>query len=279
MPVIKVNGLNINYEVVGEDGPWATLITGGRRGYAEFIPLAQKIAAKGFRVLMHDRRNTGSSDTSFEGTDVEEVTWADDLYELLKQLNALPAFIGGASSGARTAILFGLRYPKVTSGLLLFRVTGGKFAAERLPENYYNQFIRMAKEGGMEAVCEDPQYAERIVANPMTGDLLKNMDPADFINTMTHWHDLFVAGKDLPVFGVTESELNSMNMPVIIIPGNDKVHDSTAGRVVHEMIPRSKLHKLPIVDQDLPLVPFEEWGPHEPEITEVFTRFMFEHTR
>ena len=95
------------------------------------------------------------------------------------------------------------------------------------------------------------------------------MDPADFIKTMTHWHDLFVAGKDLPVFGVTESELNSMNMPVIIIPGNDKVHDSTAGRIVHEMIPRSKLHKLPIVDQDLPLVPFEEWGPHEPEITEV----------
>jgi len=45
------------------------------------------------------------------------------------------------------------------------------------------------------------------------------------------------------------------------------------------MIPGSKLYKLPIEDQDLPLVPFEEWGPHEPEITEVFTRFMFEHTR
>ena len=70
MPIIRVNGLNINYEVVGDEGPWTTLITGGRRGYAEFVPLAQKIAAKGFRVLMHDRRNTGSSDTSFEGKDV-----------------------------------------------------------------------------------------------------------------------------------------------------------------------------------------------------------------
>lgn len=277
MPVIRVNGLNINYEVIGDKGPWTTLITGGRRGYSEFIPLAKKIAAKGFRVLMHDRRNTGSSDTSFEGTEVEEVTWAEDLYEILKQLNALPAFIGGSSSGARTAILFGLRYPEVTSGLLLFRVTGGAFAAERLPENYYNQFIRMAKEGGMQAVCEDPQYAARIVANPMTGDLLKNMNPEDFIKAMSHWHDQFVAGKDLPVFGVSESELNSMNMPVIIIPGNDKVHDSAAGRIVHEMIRGSELHKLPIEDQDLPLVPFEEWSPHEPEITEVFTEFMSKH--
>ena len=84
--------------------------------------------------------------------------------------------------------------------------------------------------------------------------------------------------KDLPVFGVSESELNSMNMPVIIIPGNDKVHDSAAGRIVHEMIPGSELHKLPIEDQDLPLVPFEEWGPHEPEITEVFTEFMSKHS-
>jgi hypothetical protein len=37
------------------------LITGGRRGFQEFVPLAQKIAASGIRVLLHDRRNTGAS--------------------------------------------------------------------------------------------------------------------------------------------------------------------------------------------------------------------------
>jgi len=30
-------------------------------------------------------------------------------------------------------------------------------------------------------------------------------------------------------------------------------------------------------DQDLDLVPFEEWTPHEPEITSVFTEFMSNH--
>ncbi|NNE83820.1 MAG: alpha/beta hydrolase, partial [Alphaproteobacteria bacterium] len=60
MPIAKVRGLNINYEVVGDEGPFVTLITGGRRGYAEFVPLAHKIAAEGFRVLLHDRRNTGA---------------------------------------------------------------------------------------------------------------------------------------------------------------------------------------------------------------------------
>jgi pimeloyl-ACP methyl ester carboxylesterase len=277
MPIAKVRGLNINYEVVGDEGPFVTLITGGRRGYAEFVPLAHKIAAEGFRVLLHDRRNTGASDMSFDADEVEESIWADDLHELLSQLDGLPAFIGGSSSGARTAIMFGLRHPEAARGLLLFRVTGGAFAAERLPENYYNQFIRMAEAGGMEAICADEQYAERIAANPANGDLLRNMDPAAFIAALTRWRDLFVAGKDLPVFGVSEAELNSMKMPVVIIPGNDKVHDSSAGRIVHEMIPGSEIHNLPIEDQDLPLVPFEEWAPHEPEITSVFADFMNRH--
>ncbi len=278
MPIANVHGLNINYEVVGDDGPFVTLITGGRRGYAEFVPLAQKIAAEGFRVLLHDRRNTGASDMSFQGGEVEEAIWADDLHELLVQLDGLPAFIGGSSSGARTAILFGLRHPEAVRGLLLFRVTGGAFAAERLPENYYNQFIRLAKEGGMAAICEHEQYAERIAANPANGDKLMNMNAEDFIAALTRWRDLFVAGKDLPVFGVSEAELNSMKMPAIIIPGNDKTHDSEAGRIVHRMIPGSELHQLPIEDEDVPLIPFTEWGEYEPEITNVFTDFMKRHS-
>ncbi len=277
MPIAKINGLNINYEVVGDDGPFVTLTTGGRRGYAEFVPLAQKVAAEGFRVLLHDRRNTGASDMSFDAEEVEEAIWADDLHELLSQLDGLPAFIGGSSSGARTAILFGLRHPEAARGLLLFRVTGGAFAAERLPENYYNQFIRTAEAGGMAAICDTEAYAERIAANPANGDKLRNMDPEEFIAALTRWRDLFVAGKDLPVFGVSEAELNSIKIPTIVIPGNDKVHDSTAGRTVHQMIPGSELHQLPIEDEDADLIPFTDWAPLEPEITQVFTDFMRRH--
>ena len=38
-------------------------------------------------------------------------------------------------------------------GLLLWHVTGGAFAAQRLAQNYYTQFIEAAERGGMEAVC------------------------------------------------------------------------------------------------------------------------------
>jgi pimeloyl-ACP methyl ester carboxylesterase len=142
MPTANVRGVNINYEIIGDRGPWVAMITGGRRAYNEFVPLSRKIAKAGFRVLRHDRRNTGASDIVMDSDEVEEATWADDLDLLMKQLNTGPAFVGGSSSGARTAILFALRHPQAVRALLLCRVTGGPFAAERLPENYYNQFIR-----------------------------------------------------------------------------------------------------------------------------------------
>ena len=166
MPLANIRGVNINYRVIGDRGPWIALTTGGRRGHEEFIPLSEKIAAAGYRVLLHDRRNTGASDVLIEGDEGEEVIWTRDLHELMSRLDALPAFFSGGSSGARTSILFYLRYPQAVRGLLLLRVTGGSFAAGRLPENYYGQFIRAAEQGGMAAVCAMDQWKERIAANP-----------------------------------------------------------------------------------------------------------------
>lgn len=277
MPIANIRGVNLRYTVVGDEGPYVTLITGGRRGFDEFVPLAEKVAAHGYRVLLHDRRNTGASDIKMAAEEVEEAVWADDLNELLQHLDAAPAFIGGSSSGARTALMFGLRHPQSARGLLLLRVSGGAFAAERLPENYYNQFIRIAEAGGMEAICGTPEYGERIAANPANRDRLMSMTTEEFIDIQTRLRDLFVAGADLPVFGVTEAELNSIALPAIVIPGNDKVHDSRSGRAVHAMIPGSEMHVLPMEDQDVPVVPFEDWVAHEPEIAQTLADFMERH--
>ena len=129
MATAKIHRLDISYEIIGEDGPAWALTTGGRRGHDEFLSLAAKITAHGFRVFLHDRRNTGASDILIEGEEVEEAVWANDLCELLSQHDALPAFIGGSSSGARTSILFALRHPETLRALILLRVTGGAFAA------------------------------------------------------------------------------------------------------------------------------------------------------
>ncbi len=274
MPTALIRGVNIVYEVLGDRGPWVALITGGRRGHEEFVPLGQKLADQGFRVLLHDRRNTGASDVVIEGSESEEEIWTDDLYELFKQLGGLPAFVGGASSGARTSILFALRHPEATRGLLLFRVTGGEFAAKRLPENYYGVYIRAAQEGGMAAVCATEQYQERIAANASNRDRLMAMAPETYIRVMSHWRALFEKVAGYPVMGASPEQLGSIKAPTLVIPGNDKTHNSQSGLDTHRLIPGSQLHRLPIEDQDVPLITFEEWSPLEPEIAATFVAFM-----
>jgi pimeloyl-ACP methyl ester carboxylesterase len=186
----------------------------------------------------------------------------------------LPAFFSGSSSGARTSILFALRYPQAVRGLLLLRVTGGAFAAGRLPEQYYSQFIRAAKDGGMAAVAATEQWQERIKANPRNRDYLAALPAEKFIEVFTRWEQIFLAGAHHPVMGVTEQELRSIKVPTLVIPGNDKTHSSASGLTAHRLIAGSELHRLPITDQDVPLIPFPDWAGYEDEIATVFADFM-----
>jgi pimeloyl-ACP methyl ester carboxylesterase len=250
------------------------LITGGRRGHDEFVPLAQKLAKAGYRVVLHDRRNTGRSDVLIQGDVAEEILWLDDLHELLKQLSALPVFVGGSSAGARTAMRFYVRFRNDVRGLLLMRVTGGAFAAARLPENYYGAFIKEAEKGGMAAVCATEQYQERIAVNPQTRDRLMAMDPKDYIKVMSNWQDQFIESTKLKVFGMTDADLASISVPTVLIPGNDQTHASENGRIAAAAIPGCVLHQLPIKDQEVPLIPYPDWAPHEDEIARVFLETM-----
>lgn len=274
MPTANVDGVKIAYEMVGTSGPVVAMVPGGRRGAAEMKPFAEKIAAGGFRVLLHDRRNTGASDMLLDDNDTEEVTWADEWHALLKQLGFVPAFISGSSSGARTAINFALRHPEAARGLLLLRVTGGPFAARRLPQNYYQVFIDAARSGGMAAVAATDRFKEYIGTNPRVRDQLLAMDPKRFVEIQTKLKEKFVAGAGLPVMGVTEAELGSIRIPTLVVPGNDNTHSSKSGRIAHQMIKGSELHELPITDKDVDLIPWAEWAPLEPEIARAFIDFM-----
>ena len=183
----------------------------------------------------------------------------------------------GSAGGSARRIRAAGRFRHADRNPIRLRVTGGAFAANRLPELYYDQFIRAAKQGGMAAVCATEQYGERIDANPTSGETLMAMDPDNFINIMSRLRELFVAGADLPVMGATPEELAKITAPSIVIPGNDNTHASASGLAAHELIPGSELHQLPIEDQDVPLIPFEGWQAYEPEITRVFVGFMRKH--
>jgi len=270
----KIRGVYIHYEVLGDKGPWVALSPGGRRSLESVEPLARYLAAEGHRVLVHDRRNCGVSDVVIDGDESEYEIWADDLHQLLLELDGLPAFVGGSSSGCRTSLLFALRHPEAVRGLLLWRVTGGRFACERLAQEYYGRYITAAQQGGMAAVCEMEHWKERIEARPENRDALMNMSFDRFITVMSHWREYFLAGTDLPVIGATEAELSSIKVPACIIPGNDLTHGRQTGENLGRLIDKSEVHVLFPKHYDEALSPREEWDEKAGEMAGLFSNFI-----
>jgi len=273
MPIATARSVDINYEVFGERGPWVALQPGGRRGLEGVKPLGQKIAEAGNRVLVYDRRNCGASGISFEG-DSENEVWAADLHELLLQLDALPAFIGGSSSGCRLALLAALRHPTDVRGLLLWRVTGGAYAARRLAQNYYTQFIEAAERGGMEAICRTEHFGELIASNPANRERLMSMGAERFNAVMSQWHRAFNEGADHPVIGISAAELRSMAMPACIIPGNDLTHPREPGQIAHRLMPNAEYHEVLTEDRPDLDVALEDWNAKEGLLAAIFIDFL-----
>ncbi len=278
MPLAKVRGVNMNYKILGERGPWVALSPGGRRDISGIDLLASAVAERGHRVVVFDRRNCGASDVVIDGDDSEYEIWADDIHELLRQLGALPAVVGGSSSGCRTALLFALRHPEAVRALLLWRVTGGRFACERLAQEYYGQYIDVAKQRGIAAVCEMEHWKERIAARPENRDALMKMTPERFIAVMSHWREYFLKGADLPVIGATEEELKSIKVPACIVPGNDNTHGRQTGETLGRLLQKSEVHVLFPKHHDEPLGPREEWDEKAGEMAALFTDFIKRET-
>ena len=273
MPVTTIRGVDINYEVLGDHGPWVALQPGGRRAGASLRSLAAKIAEAGHRVLIYDRRNCGASSIAIDG-DSENEEWAEDLHELLMKLDALPAYVGGSSSGCRLALLLALRRPDDVRGLLLWRVTGGEHAAVHLANQYYTSHIEAAKSGGMAAVCAMDHWKEVIAANPASRAALTAMDPQDFIARMTRWRQSFDAGAEHPVIGLSPAELRGMAMPACIVPGKDPVHPLPAGQAAHRLMPNAEYVEV-VADQAATLdEAFADWDAKEGLLAATFIDFL-----
>jgi pimeloyl-ACP methyl ester carboxylesterase len=274
MPTATIHGVELNYDVLGERGPWVALQPGGRRGLVGVKSLGQKIAEGGYRVLVYDRRNCGASGVSFDGGNSENEVWAEDLHQLLQQLDAAPAFIGGSSSGCRLALLAALRHPADLRGLLLWRVTGGAYAAQRLVQNYYTQFIEAAETGGMEAVCHSEHFGEVIASNPANRARLMSIEVKRFITVMSEWRRSFNQGAEHPVIGISPAELRSLTVPACIIPGNDRVHPREPGQIAHRLMPNAEYHEVLTEDRPDQDVALEDWNAKEGLLAAIFIDFL-----
>lgn len=118
MPQIKINNLNLYYELHGpENAPVLVLNNGLIMNAATSWVFQTKTLSQDYRVLQYDCRGQGQSDHPKEPYSME--LHADDLANLMDALEIDNAHIAGISYGGEVAQAFGLKYPRKTRSLIL----------------------------------------------------------------------------------------------------------------------------------------------------------------
>ncbi len=265
MPYAELNGINIHYEVRGSGPPLLMMAPGG------FDSTIEKWTTSGIWVgvkpletltnrytcIAYDRREAGLS-----GGKVERVSWTTYAHEakaLLDLLNIPRAFVLGGCMGCSTATAFAVTYPESTSGLVLHWPVGGvKWRQNGLER--FQQHVDYLKEHGLAAVVdlarekgsfwgtpEAGPWASTIVSDPDFAANFASQDQDRYL-AMVGLMGLMLVDRDTAT-GPEPQELMALKVPVVIIPGADAAHATSAARYLQECLDGSIYHDVPVEDQ------------------------------
>jgi pimeloyl-ACP methyl ester carboxylesterase len=248
-----IDGLKIEYELIGDSGPAWTITPGGR--YSKDTPgireLAQTIAAEGFRVLIWDRPNTGQSDLCFEGSTESEMQ-AAALAGLIRHLDLGKAIIVGGSGGSRVSLLTAAQHRDVAAGLAIWWLSGGIYGMMSLGVYYGGPSFEACFKGGMQAVADLPMWSESYGVKPENRDKILAQDPKVFMETMERWMDAYAVHKDELVPGLPDADAKTMDIPALVFRSgvSDIHHRRETSEYIAHLLPNSQLVEPPWPDTE-----------------------------
>lgn len=254
MPRINVNGIGLAYELIGDEGAPAVVLTPGGRfhmdtpGVREF---AQELAKGGRRALIYDRPNCGKSDACLLGESESEMQ-AEALSGLVRALDLGPTAIIGGSGGSRVSMLAAARDPEICSHLALWWISGEPIGLMQLATYYAGEAASLCSAGGMEAVLNATSWAENFAMSPTARDFIRGQDPRHFIAVMQKWASAYVPSDITPVPGMKPVDFARLTMPTIVYRSHtsDLSHTRTTSEWVHRLIPHSEFRDPPWRDDE-----------------------------
>ena len=130
---------NVSIEVIAEGrGPLIVLLPSLGRDSEEFDPVAERLAAAGFRVLRPQPRGYGGSTGPMAGITLHDL--ARDVSVVVQRQNAGPAILAGHAFGHFVAKMTAVDYPKLTRAVILIG------AAQKNPDPEVQRSVSIASD-------------------------------------------------------------------------------------------------------------------------------------
>jgi pimeloyl-ACP methyl ester carboxylesterase len=193
------------------------------------------------RLLTPDLRGSGRSIHS------GELSWdrlADDLVALLDHLGVERAVVGGTSMGSAVALRFALRHPRLLQGLILMSPLYP--GADRPLSEAATVAMRTMAEAGERTLAHGVE-ALRPLFEPLPPpvrdvaiEMMLGLDAASVAATTR-----FLALNEQPM--ESARDLESIDVPVLILPGTDPQHPAEVATLYRE-----NLRRAVVVEQTAP---------------------------
>lgn len=266
MPYAVLDDIDTRYEVSGTGPALLMLSPGGfdatiegwsSAGIYRRLGLLPRLAER-YTCIRFDRRDAGGS-----GGRVERIGWHHYVRQataLLDELGVESAHLMGGCVGCSTAVAFAVEHPARATSLVLYSPAGG--AAYRVKQRArFVQHLGYVAQNGLQAVVKLAQGSDRGFSRdarvgPWASVLRRDpgfaadyaaLDPERYMVLVTGMARLLFDRDSVP--GAEPEDMMLLDMPALIVPGQDSSHATSAARFLQECLPRAEYWDVPVAEQ------------------------------
>jgi len=272
MPTAIIDGIATRYQITGSGPPLLMYAPGGFNAtieawstlgiYAKIRPLEH--LSRAYTCIVFDRRECGQS-----GGRVERVTWAHYVAQgvaLLDHLGVDRAHIMGGCMGCSPVIAFGVAHPQRTASMLLFWPVGG--AKYRISSHQrFAEHLGFVQQNDLAAVValiekDGKPFGADPRGGPWASVIRHDRAFAErFARQDVDAYKLIVSGTARALFdrdtapGAEPEDLLRLDIPALVVPGQDAAHATSAARYLAECLPRAEYWDVPVTSQTAETAP------------------------
>ncbi|GHH83750.1 2,6-dioxo-6-phenylhexa-3-enoate hydrolase [Streptomyces sulfonofaciens] len=266
MPTAVVDGLVTRYEVAGSGPPLLMFSPGGFDASLEgwrSVGVYRRLRlldhlTRHYTCITFDRRESGGS-----GGRLERISWADYVRQgvgLLDALGVERAHLMGGCVGCSTVAAVAVAHPERVLSMVLYSPAGG--ARYRMKQ--HARFVRhlaYADTEGLDRVVALARSTDAgFTADPRVGPWVNvirrdagfaaryaDCDPERYRTAVSGMVRLLFDRDTVP--GPEPEDLLGLDVPALIVPGQDDSHATSAARYLQECLQGARYWDVPVAEQ------------------------------
>ena len=266
MPTAVADGISTRYEVAGSGPPLLMFSPGGFDSTLESwrtVGIYRRLAlleqlSENYTCITFDRRESGHS-----GGRVERLTWSHYVAQaigLLDHLGIERAHLMGGCVGCSTAAAMAVAHPERVRSMVLFSPAGGVKYRMKQHARFAQHLAHVEAHGLAGVVALAGETAQGFAADPRVGpwnsvvrtdpafaEAYARLDPARYALVVNGTARLMFDRDTVP--GAEPEDLLRLDVPALIVPGQDESHAPSAARYLQECLPRAAYWDVPVAEQ------------------------------